>query len=89
MHQMYQQFNCNTPNSLETSCWIKILTLQTLGNLWFIPSHHLEAEDNYNKEKIITTNKITATTGINETAKMPLLKIFLYFTIRYKCLLIK
>ena len=42
-----------------------------LGNLWFIPSHHVEAGNNYNKEKIITTNKIAPTTGINETAKMP------------------
>ena len=45
--------------------------------------------DNYNKEKVITINKITPTTGINETAKMPLLKLFLYFTIRDRCLLIK
>ena len=51
--------------------------MQTLGNLWFIPSHYLEAVDNYNKEKVITTNKIPCTTGINETAKMPLLKLFL------------
>ena len=29
--------------------------------------------DNYNKEKVITTNKISLTTGINETAKMALL----------------
>ena len=29
--------------------------------------------DNYNKEKVITTNKISLTTGINETAKMVLL----------------
>ena len=50
-----------------------------MGHLWFIPSHHLEIVDNYNKEKVITTNKITPTTGINETAKMPLLKLFLYF----------
>ena len=48
-----------------------------MGNLWFIPSHYLEAVDNYNKEKVITTNKITPTTGINETAKMSLLKLFL------------
>ena len=54
--------------------------MQTLGNLWFIPSHYLEAVDNYNKEKVITTNKITPTTSINETAKMPLIKLFLYFT---------
>ena len=54
----------------------------TLGNLWFIPSHYLEAVDNYNKEKVVTTNKITPTTGINETAKMPPLKLFLYFIIR-------
>ena len=53
---------------------------KTLGNLWFIPSHYLEAVDNYNKEKVITTNKITPTTSINETAKMPLIKLFLYFT---------
>ena len=59
--------------------------MQTLANLWFIPSHHLEAEHNYNKEKVITTNKITATTGINEPAKMPLLKyiyiIYIYIYI--------
>ena len=42
--------------------------------------------DNYNKEKVITTNKITPTTSIKETAKMPLRKLFLYFTIRDKCL---
>ena len=89
MHQIYQQFNCNSTNSLytwKTSCWIKILKLQALGNLWFIPSHYLEPVDNYNREKVITTNKITPTTGINETAEMPLLKLFLYFTIRDKCL---
>ena len=51
--------------------------MQTLGHLWFIPS--LEAVDNYNKEKMITTNKIAPTTGINETVKMPPLKLFLYF----------
>ena len=56
----------------------------TLGNLWFIPSHYLEAVDNYNKEKVVTTNKITPTTGINETAKMPQLKLFLSFIIRDK-----
>ena len=44
--------------------------------------------DNYNKEKVITTNKVTPI-GINGTAKMPLLKLFLYFTITDKCLLIK
>ena len=27
--------------------------------LWFIPSHHLETVDNYNKENVITTKKIT------------------------------
>ena len=59
---------------------------KTLGNLWFISSHYLEAVNNYNKEKVITTNKITPTTSINETAKMPLLKLFLYFTFRDKCL---
>ena len=45
--------------------------------------------DNCNKEKVTNTDKITRTTGINETTKMPLLKLFLYFTIRGKCLLIK
>ena len=59
-----------------------MLKLQTLGNLWFIPSHYLEAVDNYNKEKVITTNKITPTTGINKNAKMPQLKLFLYFSFR-------
>ena len=38
--------------------------------------------DNYNKEKVITGNKITPTTGINEAAKMSLLKLFFYFSIR-------
>ena len=60
-----------------------------MANLWFIVSHYLEAVDNYNKEKVITTNQITPTAGINETAKMPLLKLFLYFTIRDQYLLIK
>ena len=69
-------------NTSKTSCWIKIPKLQTLGNLLFIPSHYLEAVDNYNEEKVITTNKITHTTAINETAKMPLLKLFLYFSFR-------
>ena len=85
MHQIYQQFNCKSTNNLytwKTSCWIKNLKLHTLSNLYFIPSHHLEAVDNYNKEKLITTNKISPTTGINETAEMPLLKLFLYFSIR-------
>ena len=81
MRQIYQQFNCNSISSLA-SCWIKILKLQTLRNLWFIPSHYLEARGNCNKEKVITTNKITPTTGINETAKIPVLKLFLYFSIR-------
>ena len=63
--------------------------MQTLGNLWFIPAHYLEAVDNYNKDKVIAANKITPTTGINETAEIPLLKLFLYFTIRDKCLLVK
>ena len=40
---------------------------KTLGNLWFIPSHYLETVNNYNKEKVITP-----TTGISETAKIPL-----------------
>ena len=54
--------------------------MQTLENFWFIPSHYLEAVDNYSKEKVITTNNITPTTGINETAKMP--QRFLYFSVR-------
>ena len=90
MHQIYKQFNSNSTNSLysyKKSCWIKILKLQTLGNLRFILSHYLEVVDNYNKEKLTTTNKITPTSSIYETAKMPLLKLFLYFTIRDKCLL--
>ena len=85
MYQIYQQFNRNSTNSLytwKTSRWIKILNLQTLSNLWLIPSHYLEAVDNYINEKLVTNNKITPTTGINETSKMPLLKIFLYFSIR-------
>ena len=61
MPQIYQQFNSNSTESLllKTFCWIKILKLQTLGNLWFITSHYLENVDNSNKEKVITT--ITAT----------------------------
>ena len=61
MLQIYQQFNSNSTESLhlKTSCWIKILKLQTLGNLWFIISHYLENVDNNNKEKVIIT--ITAT----------------------------
>ena len=71
MHQIYQLFNCNSANSIytwKTSCWIKILKLQTLGNLWFIPSHYLKAVVITNKEKVIATTKITPTTGVNETA---------------------
>ena len=56
--------------------------MQIFGQLWFVPSHCFEAVDNYNKENLITNNEITPTTGINETAKMPLLKIFLYFSIK-------
>ena len=37
--------------------------------------------DNDNEEKIITTNKITPTTGITESARMPLRKLFVYFRI--------
>ena len=42
-----------------------------MGHLWFIPSYDLEAVtvDNYSKEKVITTNKITPVNGINETLK--------------------
>ena len=49
--------------------------------LVFYSSHHLEAVDNYNNEKLITTNKITPTTGINETVIMPLLKLHMYIYI--------
>ena len=69
MNQIYQQFNCNSTYNLyiwKISCWIKNLKLQTLSNLCFIPSHHSEAVDNYNKEKLITANEITLTTGLNE-----------------------
>ena len=61
MPQIYQQFNSNSTESLhlKTSCWIKILKLQTLGNLLFITSHYLENVDNNNREKVSTT--ITAT----------------------------
>ena len=38
--------------------------------------------DNNNKEKVITTNKINPATGINETAKMSLLKHFIFLSIR-------
>ena len=48
---------------------MKTLKLQTLGNLCYISSHSLEAVDNYKKEKVITTNKVTPNTGINKTAK--------------------
>ena len=51
-----------------------------MENFWFIPSHYLEAVNNYSKEKVITTNNITPTTGINETAKIP--QRFLYFSVR-------
>ena len=80
MHQIYQQFNCNSTNSLytwKTSCWIKTLKLQTLANLWFIPVQYLEAGDNYNKEKVITTNKISPTTGINETTYIIYIHIYI------------
>ena len=80
MHQTYQQFNCTSTNSLytwKTSCWIKTLKLQTLGNLWFIPVHYLEAGDNYNKEKVITTNKISPTTGVNETTYIIYIHIYI------------
>ena len=40
------------------------------GPLVVYSFHLLECMDNYNKEKVITTNKITPNTGINETAKM-------------------
>ena len=60
-----------------------------MSNLCFIPSHHVEAADNYNKEKLITTKIVTSTTGINETTKMPLLKLFLYFSIRQKILTVE
>ena len=53
-----------------------------MGNLQFIPPHYLEVVDNYNEDKVITTNNIIPTTDINETAKTPLLKRFLYFSIR-------
>ena len=52
-----------------TSCWIQILKLQTLGHLWFVPSHYSKFVDNYNKENVIATNKITPTTGLTETIK--------------------
>ena len=44
-----------------------------MGQLWFIPSYYLGVVVNYNKEKVIATNKITnkftPTTGITETTK--------------------
>ena len=52
-----------------------------MSNLFFIPSHQLEPVDNYNKEKLIPTNKITPTTGINETVIVPLLKLYMYIYI--------
>ena len=91
MHQIYQQFNCNSTISLyswKTSCWIKTLKLQTLDNLRFIPSHYLEAVDNYNEEKETAINKISPTSGINKTAKMTLLT-FPLFQYQRQCLLIK
>ena len=78
MHQVYRLFNSNStysPYAIKTSCWIQILKLQTLGNLWSIPSHYLDDADNYNKEKVINTKKISPTTSINETTT----KNFLYF----------
>ena len=40
-----------------------------------MPSHYLGVVDNYNKEMVIATNKVTRTNGITETIKIPLLKL--------------
>ena len=57
--------------------------MQTLGNLWFIPSNYLEAAHNYSEEKVITVKKITPTTVINKTAKTLLIKLFPLFQKQY------
>ena len=62
MRQIYQQFNSTLRYSLR-------LRNILLGYLQFIPSHYLEVMDNYNKEKVIVTIKISPTTGITETTK--------------------
>ena len=71
MHQIYQ----NSLTLLSDSPYA--LKLQNLGHLWFIPSYYLEVVDNYNKEKVIFTNRIAPTTVIIETTKMSLLKLLL------------
>ena len=69
----------DSPYAWATSFWILILKLKTLGYLWFIASYYLGVVDNYNKEKVIATNRITPTTRITKTIKISLLKLFLYF----------
>ena len=45
----------------------------------FIPSHCLEVVNNYNKEKVIATNKVTPTTGDNsETMFIKRMNIYIY-----------
>ena len=49
------------------------------GPLLVYSSHYLGAVDNYNKEKVIATNKITPATGVTKTNEVPPLKLFVYF----------
>ena len=54
MHQYINSLTLlsDSPYAWKIFCCIQILTLQTLGYSWFIPSHYLEV-DNYNKEKLM------------------------------------
>ena len=62
---------------------MQALKLKTLVYWRFIPSHYLGFVDNYNKEKVICTNKNTPTTIITKTTKTTTTKIFLLFQRQY------
>ena len=62
---------------------MQTLKLKTLVYWRFIPSHYLGFVDNYNKEKVICTNKNTPTTIITKTTKTITTKIFLLFQRQY------
>ena len=62
---------------------MQTLKLKTLVYWRFIPSHYLGFVDNYNKEKVICTNKNTPTTIITKTTKTTTTKIFLLFQRQY------
>ena len=62
---------------------MQTLKLKTLVYWQFIPSHYLGFVDNYNKEKVICTNKNTPTTIITKTTKTTTTKIFLLFQRQY------